>query len=62
MKRAVREQVMRFRRGDPPPEPDASVLARYERRALTRDLSAVFDRILGAETPASPAPPVAAET
>ena len=62
MKRAVREQVMRFRRGDSPPEPDASVLARYERRALTRDLSAVFNRILGAETPASPAPPVAAET
>ncbi len=61
MKRVVRGQVERFRRGDSPPQADASVLARYERRALTQELASVLDRILGTEA-SVPSTPVGAET
>jgi glycosyltransferase involved in cell wall biosynthesis len=45
MKRILREQIERFRRGEPVPQPDEAVLAQYERRALTRDLAGVFDTV-----------------
>ena len=63
MKRVVRAQVERFRRGESPPQADPSVLARYERRSIARELAAVLDLIPGTEASApSPATPVGAET
>jgi glycosyltransferase involved in cell wall biosynthesis len=62
MKRIVREQVERFQRGESAPQSDESVLAQYERRALTRDLSAVFDQVLGSAAPATAASSRQAQT
>ncbi|HWB57722.1 MAG TPA: glycosyltransferase [Gaiellaceae bacterium] len=45
MARLVLEQVERAARGEPLPPPRADVLARYERRALTARLAAVFDHV-----------------
>jgi glycosyltransferase involved in cell wall biosynthesis len=47
MARLILEQVDRAERGEPVPAPRADVLARYERRALTARLAAVFDDVTG---------------
>jgi glycosyltransferase involved in cell wall biosynthesis len=47
MARLILEQVARAARGEPVPAPRADVLARYERRALTTRLAAVFDEVAG---------------
>jgi hypothetical protein len=63
MKRVVRAQVERFRRGESPAQADPSVLARYERGSIARELAAVLDLIPSTEASApSPATPVGAET
>ena len=62
MKRILREQIDRFRRGEPAPPPDQSVLARYERRSLTCDLAGIFDQILGIKAFVEPASSVGAQT
>jgi Glycosyl transferases group 1 len=62
MKRILLEQIGRFRRGEPAPQPDQSVLARYERRALTGDLAGIFDQILGVNALAEPASSIGAQT
>ncbi len=46
MLRALREELARTDSGRPPPEPDAQVLARCERRARAAELAAVFDDVL----------------
>jgi glycosyltransferase involved in cell wall biosynthesis len=43
----LREQVLRKDACVPPPSPNLEVLARHERRALTRELACLFDRVLG---------------
>jgi glycosyltransferase involved in cell wall biosynthesis len=47
MARLILEQVDRTERGEPLPPPRADVLARYERRALTARLAAVFEEVAG---------------
>jgi glycosyltransferase involved in cell wall biosynthesis len=47
MARLILEQVDRAERGEPAPAPRADVLARHERRALTKRLAAVFDEAAG---------------
>jgi glycosyltransferase involved in cell wall biosynthesis len=47
MARIISTEMQRVRRGGPSPPPNADVLARYERRGLTRDLAGVFDAVLG---------------
>jgi glycosyltransferase involved in cell wall biosynthesis len=48
MARIISGELQRVRRGGgPAAQPNADVLARYERRTLTRDLAAVFDAVLG---------------
>jgi glycosyltransferase involved in cell wall biosynthesis len=43
----LREALRRFRAGTLQQAPDAGVVARYERRVLTRQLADLFDRTLG---------------
>jgi len=47
---AIRAQVRRWESGVEDASPRPEVLARYERRSQTRDLSEVFDRVLGTTT------------
>jgi hypothetical protein len=48
MARIISGELQRVQRGGgPASQPNADVLARYERRTLTRDLAAVFDAVLG---------------
>jgi glycosyltransferase involved in cell wall biosynthesis len=47
MKRIIRAEIARFRRGEAPPAPRPDVIARYERRRLTEDLATVFTTVLG---------------
>jgi glycosyltransferase involved in cell wall biosynthesis len=47
----VSEQLERTRRGEPAPEPDPDVLARFERRQLTAELAAAFDRVCSLRQP-----------
>ena len=49
MERILRDQIERWRRGDPPPEPREEVLERYERRRLTATLAELFDRVIALE-------------
>jgi glycosyltransferase involved in cell wall biosynthesis len=52
----LRRRLDAFRRREPVPEREPSLLHRYERRTLTRQLAAVFDDVLGLQaTDASPA-------
>ncbi len=46
MARAIREQYERWRAGTPPPKPSESVLARYERQALTRTLANAIEAVV----------------
>ena len=46
MTRIVADCVRRWQSGEDGPMPDETVLARYDRRELTRRLVAVFDRVL----------------
>jgi glycosyltransferase involved in cell wall biosynthesis len=56
MARILRDRVASWRADEPPPAPREDVLARYERRHLTRELASVFDTVLGGTSaPASPA-------
>jgi glycosyltransferase involved in cell wall biosynthesis len=43
MRDLIRAQVERWRAGESPPPPNAGVVARYERRELTRQLARVID-------------------
>jgi hypothetical protein len=56
MARIIRAELRRARLGGPTPPPRTAVLARYERRRLTRELAGVFDGLLAAQVEA----PVAA--
>jgi glycosyltransferase involved in cell wall biosynthesis len=56
----LRDQIDRWRRGEPNPPLNHEVAARYERLELTRQLAGVFDDVLGAER-ALPDVPTAAE-
>jgi hypothetical protein len=56
----LREQVEKWRRGEPNPRLNQQVAARYERVVLTRQLAGVFDDVLGVDR-AIPAVPAAAE-
>ena len=47
MAQLLREALRRFRAGTLQQAPDAGVVARYERRVLTRQLADLFDRTLG---------------
>jgi glycosyltransferase involved in cell wall biosynthesis len=47
MAQIISAELQRARRGGPPTPPRAKVLARYERRRLTRELAGVFDTVLG---------------
>jgi glycosyltransferase involved in cell wall biosynthesis len=47
MAEIIADQVDRAGRGERAPEPDAQLLARFERRHLTGQLAEVFDAILG---------------
>jgi glycosyltransferase involved in cell wall biosynthesis len=59
MAEILEAQLDRWRAGAPPPKVRPEVLARYERRHLTRDLAAVFDAVLSRtlEQPGRPAIP-----
>jgi glycosyltransferase involved in cell wall biosynthesis len=44
---AIELELRRVERGDPPPHLDPHVAAKYDRRALTRELACVFEAVLG---------------
>jgi glycosyltransferase involved in cell wall biosynthesis len=52
MERAIARQLRRARADQPPLEPRAEVVARYEYARLTSRLAALFDRATGAPAPA----------
>jgi glycosyltransferase involved in cell wall biosynthesis len=59
LKQGLIQALERFERGEDSPEPDPYLLARIERRTLTRDLAAFFDELTplaAAEPAAVPAP------
>lgn len=47
MVEVINRRLEAFRRGEPVPSPNASLLEQYERRTLTRRLATVFDDVLG---------------
>jgi glycosyltransferase involved in cell wall biosynthesis len=60
MTRILREQVEKWRRGEPQPSLNEEVVAQYERLELTRKLAGVFDDVLASDAP-MPAVPAAAD-
>lgn len=51
---AIEAEVERWRSGASPPAPNPDVLARYERRHLTRQLARVLENVLDGRAPAEP--------
>jgi glycosyltransferase involved in cell wall biosynthesis len=51
MKTAIRGEIERWHARQPATPPRPEVVARYERRRLTRALAAVFDEVLGVSSP-----------
>ena len=64
MTKIISERFDSWEAGEPGPEPRPEVLQRYERRELTRQLAAVFDRLVGRSVSGErkPAPPERSRT
>jgi glycosyltransferase involved in cell wall biosynthesis len=55
----IREQVLRWRRGEQAPEPQEEVLARYERSRLANELGKLLDTVLETHSPRNAYQPLA---